>query len=144
MPSVTFAPPPSNAAAEHLRAEVRAFLADEIATRSPERRAESWNGFDRDFSRKMGERGWIGMTWPKAYGGHERSALERYVVQEEMLAAGAPVSGHWIADRQSGPSLLRYGTEDQRRDVGIAKLDAREIGDALDDRGVDGHAVLRK
>ena len=55
------------------------------------------------------------MTWPKKYGGHERSALERYVVLEEMLAAGAPVSAHWIADRQSGPMLLRFGTEEQRQ-----------------------------
>ena len=63
----------------------------------------------------MGERGWIGMTWPKRYGGHGRSALERYVVVEELLAAGAPVGAHWIADRQSGPLLLRYGTEEQRQ-----------------------------
>ena len=55
------------------------------------------------------------MTWPKAYGGGERSFFERYVVTEELLAAGAPVSAHWIADRQSGPLLLRYGTEAQRR-----------------------------
>jgi alkylation response protein AidB-like acyl-CoA dehydrogenase len=55
------------------------------------------------------------MTWPKRYGGHERSSLERYVVMEEMLAAGAPVSAHWIADRQSGPLLLRFGTEEQRQ-----------------------------
>src|SRR3546814_10315759 len=54
------------------------------------------------------------MTWPKKYGGHERSAFERYVMLEEMLAAGAPVSSHWIADRQSGPLLLRFGTEEQR------------------------------
>jgi alkylation response protein AidB-like acyl-CoA dehydrogenase len=54
------------------------------------------------------------MTWPKRYGGHERSALERYVVVEELLAAGAPVAAHWIADRQTGPLLLRYGTEEQR------------------------------
>ncbi len=66
---------------------------------------------------KMGERGWIGMTWPKRYGGHERSALERYVVLEEMLAHGAPVSAHWIADRQSGPLLLRSGTEQQRLEI---------------------------
>jgi alkylation response protein AidB-like acyl-CoA dehydrogenase len=78
-------------------------------------RAHSWGGFDRAFSRKMGARGWIAMTWPKRYGGHERSALERYVVLEEMLAAGAPVSAHWIADRQSGPLLLRFGTETQRQ-----------------------------
>lgn len=55
------------------------------------------------------------MTWPKIYGGHERSFFERYVVTEELLAAGAPVSAHWIADRQSGPLLLRYGTEAQRQ-----------------------------
>lgn len=71
-------------------------------------------GFDADFSRALGARGWIGMTWPKAYGGHERSAFERYVVLEELLAAGAPVAAHWIADRQSGPLLLRYGTPAQR------------------------------
>ena len=57
------------------------------------------------------------MTWPKAYGGRERSALDRYVVMEEMLYAGAPVSLHWIADRQSGPLLLRFGTEQQRRTI---------------------------
>src|SRR6202795_252889 len=72
-------------------------------------------GHDREFSLKVGARGWIGMLWPKQYGGHERSALERYVVLEEMLAAGAPTSAHWVADRQSGPLLLRFGTEEQRQ-----------------------------
>jgi alkylation response protein AidB-like acyl-CoA dehydrogenase len=62
----------------------------------------------------MGARGWIGMIWPKKYGGRERSAIERYVLLEELLAAGAPVGAHWIADRQSGPALLRYGSEAQR------------------------------
>ena len=78
-------------------------------------KAESWTGLDPDFSRAMGKKGWIGMTWPKQYGGHERSALERYVVLEEMLAAGAPVGLHWIADRQSGPLILRAGTEEQKK-----------------------------
>jgi Acyl-CoA dehydrogenase, middle domain/Acyl-CoA dehydrogenase, N-terminal domain len=63
----------------------------------------------------MGARGWIGMTWPKRHGGRERSSLERYVVQEEMLAAGAPVALHWIADRQSGPIILRVGTDEQKQ-----------------------------
>ncbi len=107
-------PPPVNAEIEELRREVRAFLADELAGRSPAARAWSWSGFDRDFSRKLGERGWIGMTWPKKYGGHEKSALHRYAVIEEMLSAGAPVAAHWVADRQSGPALLRFGTEEQR------------------------------
>jgi hypothetical protein len=57
------------------------------------------------------------MTWPKQYGGHERSALERYIVMEEMLAGGAPVAAHWIADRQSGPLLLKFGTELQKREI---------------------------
>jgi len=101
--------------AEALREEVRAFLARELSPRGPTARVATWGGFDRDFSRRLGERGWIGMTWPKRYGGHERSALERYVVCEELLVAGAPVSAHWVADRQSGPLLLRFGTEAQRQ-----------------------------
>ena len=99
--------------AEALRGEVRAFLKDTFAAGAVTR-ALSWGGFDREFSRQVGARGWIGMTWPKKYGGHERSFLDRYVVLEEMLAAGAPVSAHWVADRQSGPLLLRFGTEEQR------------------------------
>ncbi len=101
--------------AEALRGEVREFLRETLADRAPDKRARSWGGFDREFSRQVGARGWIGMMWPKQYGGHERSALDRYVVLEEMLAAGAPVSAHWVADRQSGPLLLRFGTEEQRR-----------------------------
>lgn len=114
MSLTAFAPPPPSPEAEALRTEVRAFLATELADRTPAERAESWSGFDAAFSRNMGERGWIGMTWPRRYGGHERSALERYVVLEEMLAAGAPVSAHWIADRQSGPLILRVGTDEQK------------------------------
>jgi alkylation response protein AidB-like acyl-CoA dehydrogenase len=55
------------------------------------------------------------MTLPPEYGGHGRTALERYVVTEELLAAGAPVAAHWVGDRQTGPSLLRYGTEEQKQ-----------------------------
>ena len=54
------------------------------------------------------------MIWPERYGGHARAPLERYVVLEELLAAGAPVAAHWIADRQTGPLLLRHGTEEQK------------------------------
>ncbi|QNE31166.1 acyl-CoA dehydrogenase [Sphingomonas sp. NBWT7] len=122
MTDLRFPRPPRHDAAEALRGEVRAFLADALASRRPVSRAESWNGFDRDFSRRLGQQGWLGMTWPKRYGGHERSAFERYVVVEETLAAGAPVAAHWIADRQSGPSLLKYGTEAQKEVIlpGIA------------------------
>lgn len=100
--------------AERLRSEVRAFLKETIPDMPSVRRARSWSGHDPAFSRKLGQCGWLGMTWPKKYGGHERSYAERYVMLEEMLAAGAPVSAHWVADRQSGPLLLRFGTEEQR------------------------------
>ena len=102
--------------AEALRTELRGFLAEAGKDWPPMVRAYSWMGFDRDFSREVGKRGWIGMTWPKAYGGGERTALDRYVVLEEMLAVGAPVGAHWIGDRQSGPLILRLGTEEQRRE----------------------------
>ncbi len=141
MQALTFTtPPPPDAGAEALRREVRDFLGAELQDRSPFQRAESWSGNDPAFSRKMGQRGWIGMTLPKAYGGHERSALERYVVLEEMLAAGAPVGHHWVADRQSGPSILRNGTEEQRQAI-LPKIAAGEcsfcIGMSEPDSGSD-------
>ena len=115
MSAFNFPPPPPSPEAEALRAEVRDFLRVQLADRKPVERAESWTGLDPAFSRAMGQRGWIGMTWPKAHGGHERSALERYVVLEETLAAGAPVGLHWIADRQSGPLILRAGNDTQKK-----------------------------
>ncbi|MFV2089915.1 MAG: acyl-CoA dehydrogenase family protein [Pseudomonadales bacterium] len=99
--------------AEQLRGEVREFLASQTARLSPPN-SDFTTGHDPEFSRLLGGRGWIGMTWPQAYGGAECSYFERYVITEELLAAGAPVSAHWIADRQSGPLLLRFGSEAQR------------------------------
>ena|SRR5690606_29094168 len=122
--SLTFRYPPFAIPAEHnaLRQRVREFLADAGKSWSGWELGHSWMGFNREFSREVGRRGWIGMTWPKQYGGQERSALERYVVVEEMLAAGAPVGAHWVGDRQSGPLLLRVGTEWQKQNFlpGIA------------------------
>ena len=124
--NLRFDPPPSPPEAEALRAEVRAFLGANLSRRAITEGVGSWGGYEPDFSRKMGARGWIGMTWPKRYGGHERSALERYVVLEEMLASGAPVSGHWVADRQSGPLILRVGTEQQKQDI-LPRIAAGEL-----------------
>jgi alkylation response protein AidB-like acyl-CoA dehydrogenase len=97
-----------------LREQVRGLVA-EHGERDPVRRANSWTKANPQFSKKLGNAGLLGMTWPKEYGGHERSQLERYVVIEELLAAGAPVGAHWIADRQSGPLLLRLGNEELKR-----------------------------
>jgi len=78
-------------------------------------RARSWMGFNPAFSKKLAARGWVGATTPRKYGGANLDAFSRFVLVEELLAAGAPVSAHWIADRQSGPLILKFGTEAQRR-----------------------------
>jgi alkylation response protein AidB-like acyl-CoA dehydrogenase len=106
-----FDPPPG---LPQLREQLRGFLREHTPPAPAESRANCWAVADAGFSRALGEAGYIGMTWPGRYGGHERHPLERYAVIEELLAAGAPVGMHWIADRQSGPLLLRYGTEEQR------------------------------
>jgi acyl-CoA dehydrogenase len=107
--------PPECAA---LRTEVRAFLAEEIegGTFDPHH-PEHADSYNRAFSRRVGARGWIGMTWPKRYGGHERSQLERYVVTEEFRVANAPTNLHFVADRQSGPILIKYAAEHVKNDI---------------------------
>ena len=111
MPEFRFEPVIMPPGAQNLRIEVRAFLADERNRGSFAPTVGAMTASDAAFSAKCGERGYLGMTWPKQYGGDERSALERYVVVEELLAAGAPVMAHWIADRQSGPQILQHGNE---------------------------------
>ncbi len=95
----------------------------------------------------MGQAGYLGMTWPKQYGGHERTAFERAVIVEECLAAGAPVGAHWIADRQSGPSILKFGTEAQKQAF-LPRIAAGElsfgIGMSEPDSGSDLAATRTK
>ena len=103
--------------AEALRGEVRAFLADALRDVPLSERALSWDACNPDFSRRMGEAGFIGLSFPEEYGGGGRTQLERFVVLEECLAAGAPTGFHWFADRQSGPLILRYGSEELKRKI---------------------------
>ena len=103
---------------EKLRKEVRAFLAEEIAAGTFDPHKPNREDTDApEFSRRVGARGWLGMTWPKKYGGHERSFLERYVVTEEMRVANAPTRRFFVADRQSGPVLLKYAPEHIKMDI---------------------------
>ena len=101
--------------AEALRIPVKQFLAETLTDRPPHERAKTWTGFDANFSRKLAARGWLGLTLPTQYGGGGQDAFSRFVLVEELLAAGAPIAAHWIADRQSGPLLLHFGTEAQRQ-----------------------------
>ncbi len=102
-------------AEEHaFRAEIRAFLNEALEGMPSHLKARSWMGSDAAFSRKLAARGWLGLTIPKQYGGSGKGFFSRFVLSEELLASGAPVASHWIADRQSGPLILKFGTEEQR------------------------------
>lgn len=110
-----------------LRAEVIEFLHDELPRGSFEAGLGMNARVDPAFSRRLGERGWLGMALPKEHGGHDRSAVERFVVVEQLLRWGAPIGFHWVADRQTGPVIARYGTEAQRRRF-LPSIAAGEIG----------------
>jgi acyl-CoA dehydrogenase len=98
-----------------LRLQVREHLRNRIAEGAFEPSCDSWlSGFSPEFSHELGRKGWLGITWPKKYGGHGLSQLHRFAVTEELLAAGAPVAAHWAADRQSGPAILQFGNERQK------------------------------
>lgn len=99
-----------------LRGELREFLVADRAEFGWQPKADAWlSSWDEAFSARLGAAGFLGLTIPPEYGGRGLGHLHRYVVTEELLACGAPVAAHWIADRQVGPGLLSYGTEEQRR-----------------------------
>jgi 3-oxocholest-4-en-26-oyl-CoA dehydrogenase alpha subunit len=104
-----------SAAEQELRREVREFLAGRLPPGSYHPGLGMSGDIDREFSRDLGARGWLGMALPREYGGGGRTAVERLVVVEELLSVGAPVGWHWVADRQSGPSIAKFGTQAQKR-----------------------------
>ncbi|RYF60335.1 MAG: acyl-CoA dehydrogenase [Comamonadaceae bacterium] len=118
MNKIRLIPPAVDDPNEHaaLRAEVRSFLRECLDQAMFVPGVDSWlTGWNPDFTRMLAQRGWIGMTIPTEYEGHGCSHLERFAVTEELLAVGAPVAAHWIADRQIAPSLLKFGSEQQKR-----------------------------
>lgn len=127
-------------AAEEMRRRMRAFLAEEYAQNRFQPHRNSWTSFDADFSQRAGAAGFIGITWPKRYGGQALSNLERFVITEEMLAGGAPCGAHWIADRQSGPQILRHGSQ-RMKELILPRIAAGEcffgIGMSEPDSGSD-------
>ncbi|MFH1382678.1 MAG: acyl-CoA dehydrogenase family protein [Chloroflexota bacterium] len=103
---------------EKFRLEVRSFLEDEIKKGGFKPSCDAWiQGLSPEFTKKVAQKGWIGVTWPKQYGGQERSHIDRLILTEEMLRYGAPTACHWFADRQIGRSLLAFGTEEQKQDL---------------------------
>jgi alkylation response protein AidB-like acyl-CoA dehydrogenase len=99
---------------ESLRTEAIAVARD--ATEDVDSPENGWIiGHSAAFAKELGDRGWIGMTWPVEEGGRGRTALERFVVYEALIEHGAPIAAMWFADRQMGPVLLQFGTTEQRR-----------------------------
>ncbi len=97
-----------------LRNQARAVAADGVARFG--RTNASWiNGFSKEFAKELATLGWIGLTWPTEFGGGGRPAIDRLIIADEMISAGAPIAAMWFADRQMGPSLIRYGRPDQQQ-----------------------------
>ena len=96
-----------------LREEAAAVAADAVQRFG--RHNVTWmNGYSKEFSQELAERGWIGMIWPKEFGGGGRPPIDRLIVGEEMIKAGAPIAASWFGDRQMGPALIQYGTKEQQ------------------------------
>ncbi|MFP3976125.1 MAG: acyl-CoA dehydrogenase family protein, partial [Dehalococcoidia bacterium] len=103
---------------EKLRQEARDFLEGEIKQGLWEPRCDAWiEDYNPEFTKRVAQQGWLGLTWPKEYGGQGRSHVDRLIVTEEMLRYGAPAGCHWFADRQIGGSVLKYGTEEQKKEI---------------------------
>jgi len=103
---------------ERFRQEVRDFLEGELRQGSFTPTVDAWiQGFSPEFTKKVAQRGWIGLSWPKEYGGQGRSHVDRFILTEEMLRYGAPAALHWFSDRQIGGSIIAYGTEEQKREL---------------------------
>ena len=111
---------------EKFRQEIKDFLEEELRQGTFQPSCDAWiQGYSPEFTKKVAQKGWIGLTWPKEYGGQERSNVDRLILTEEMLRYGAPAACHWFADRQIGGGILRYGTEEQKREI-LPKIIAGE------------------
>ena len=103
---------------QKFRQEVRDFLEEELRQGLWQPSCDAWiMGFDPEFTRRVAQKGWIGLTWPKEHGGQGRSYIDRLIITEEMLRYGAPAGCHWFADRQVGGAILTYGTEEQKKEL---------------------------
>src|SRR5512139_908084 len=103
---------------EAFRQEVRNFLEDEIRKGTFKPMCDGWiQGFSWEFTKKVASKGWIGITWPKEYGGLGRSHIDRLILTEEMVRYGAPAACHWFAERQIGNAICSFGTEEQKQEM---------------------------
>jgi alkylation response protein AidB-like acyl-CoA dehydrogenase len=97
---------------EFLKAELKPGWDDDFDSES-EMGVEVQGQFAKAFNRKLADRGWLAIAWPKQYGGMEASVMQQVIYNEEMAYAGAPV-GFNMGVAWVGPSLMLYGTDEQK------------------------------
>ena len=116
---------------EAFRHEVRGFLQEVLTPEFRQRLRESGDeAFSPQFSRRLSERGWMGLNWPPEYGGLGKGAIERFILNEELVTHDAPIGYHFVGERQVGPSLMRHGTEEQKREL-LPKIARSEVSFCL-------------
>ncbi len=117
--------------AEEFRAEIRGWLEENLPSGwfEPgfEMTDEERREFNAQWPAKLFSGGWICATWPTEYGGKGLSTMQGVVLAEEFARARAPMRGDFFGDTLVGPTLLQWGTEEQKREFlpGILKGETR-------------------
>jgi alkylation response protein AidB-like acyl-CoA dehydrogenase len=109
------------------RQEVRDFIAQNLPAESRERGARRFEDADRDWSRKLGEAGYAGLTWPREYGGAGAPYSHQAIFLEEIARAEAPSHLGVIGLGMAGPTIISWGTEEQKSRYLPKILSADEI-----------------
>jgi hypothetical protein len=113
-----------------LRRQLREYFATLIPADDPERLGAPGENaaMFRDVVRKLGADGWLGFGWPTEYGGQGRSAVEQYIVFDEIQRAGVPFP--FVTINTVGPTIMRFGTEEQKAAY-LPKILAGELNVAI-------------
>jgi alkylation response protein AidB-like acyl-CoA dehydrogenase len=105
--------------AEEFRVEIRRWLEDNLPDgwfdEGFEMTDEQRGAWLDDWTAKLFEGGWICATWPKEYGGKGLTTMQGVVLSEEFARAGAPMRGDFFGDTLVGPTILQWGTEEQKK-----------------------------
>ena len=102
--------------AEEFRAEIRAWLEENLPPDFAELKGEARKQFNEQWVRKLYEGGWICASWPEEYGGKGLTTMQQVVLNEEFARAGAPLRADFFGDTLVGPTILQWGTEEQKKE----------------------------
>jgi alkylation response protein AidB-like acyl-CoA dehydrogenase len=109
------------------RQEVREFIAHNLPAASKKRSGRRFEDADRDWSRRLGEAGYAGLTWPKEFGGAGAPYSHQAIYLEELARAEAPSHLGVIGLGMAGPTIISWGTDEQKQRYLSKILSAEEI-----------------